>query len=101
MEALADKYLAIALRFLVGEDVEGVEGGHVPLFLCDDWQQVVNAMPTFGGSGLVQEVPPEGQEAAAPLELSSDDSHGGEEEDEEEEERDSEATTKETGEKSP
>ena len=50
-------------------------------------------MPTFDESGMVPEVPPEGQEAATPVELSSDDSHGGEEEDEEEEERDSEETT--------
>ena len=35
--ALADEDLAAALRFLVGEDVEGREGPPVPLFLRDDW----------------------------------------------------------------
>ena len=58
-------------------------------------------MPTFDGRGLVPEVPPEGQEATAPVELSSDDSRGGGEEDEEEEERESESTAEGTGETSP
>ena len=58
-------------------------------------------MPTFDGRGLVPEVPPEGQEATAPVELSSDDSRGGGEEDEEEEECNSEATAEGTGETSP
>ena len=57
-EALADEDLATALRFLVGEDVEGLEGAYVPLFLRENWQQVVEAMPTFDRSGLVSEVPP-------------------------------------------
>ena len=57
--------------------MEGLEGAHVPLFLREDWQQVVGAMLAFNGSGLVSGVPPEGQEAAAPVELSSDDSHEG------------------------
>ena len=43
----------------------------------------------------------QGQAATTTVELSSGDSDGGEEDDEEEEERDSEATTKETGENSP
>ena len=31
----------------------------VPLFLRDDWEQVVNAMPTFNGEGLVPAAAPE------------------------------------------
>ena len=59
-EALADEDLTAALRFLVGEDVEGLEGAPVPLFLRADLEQVVDAMPTFDGNGLVPAVPPEG-----------------------------------------
>ena len=58
-------------------------------------------MPTFDGRGLVPAVPPEGQGATAPVEVSSDDSRGGGEEDEEEEERNSEATAEGTGQTSP
>ena len=36
--ALADEDLTAALRFLVGEDVEGPEGAPIPLFLCDNWE---------------------------------------------------------------
>ena len=92
--ALADEELVAALRLLVGDDVEGLEGAPAPLFLRDNWQQVVDAMPTFDGPGLVPAVPPVAQEATAPVEVSSGDSRGGGEEDEEEEERNSEATTK-------
>ena len=37
-EALADEDVSAALRFLVGEDVEGLEGALVPLFLRDNSQ---------------------------------------------------------------
>lgn len=43
-EALADEDLTRPLRFLVGEDVEGLAGAPVPLLLHDDWQRVVAAM---------------------------------------------------------
>ena len=59
-----------------------------PLFLHEDWEQVVDAMPTFDGRGLVLAVPPVAQGATAPVEVSSSDSRRGGEEDEEEEERD-------------
>ena len=77
------------------------KGAPVPLFFRNDWERVVEAMPTFDGDGLVPAEAPEGQAAVAMVDLSFDDSGGGEEEEDEEEERDSEATTEETGEASP
>ena len=85
-EALADEDLTAALRFLVGEDVASPEGAPVPLFLRDDWELVVSAMPTFNGDGLVPAEAPEDLAAMATVDLSSDDSDRGEEEDKEEEE---------------
>ena len=34
--ALADEDLVAALRLLVGDDLEGLEGAPAPLFLCQD-----------------------------------------------------------------
>ena len=45
-EALTDEDLTAALHSLVGGDVASPVGAPVPLFLRDDWEQVVNAMPT-------------------------------------------------------
>ena len=59
-EALADEDLIAALCFLVGEDVASPEGAPVPLLLRDDWQRVVDTMPTFDGDGLVPTEAPEG-----------------------------------------
>nr|XP_020193175.1 MAP7 domain-containing protein 1-like [Aegilops tauschii subsp. strangulata] len=42
-----------------------------PLFLHEDWEQVVDAMPTFDGRGLVLAVPPVAQGATAPVEVAS------------------------------
>ena len=86
LDTLNDEDLTTALRFLVGEDVAGPVDALVPLFLCDDWERVVDTMSTFGGVGLVPAEDPEGQAATATVNLSSDDSGAGEEEDEEEEE---------------
>lgn len=100
--ALADEDLTAALRFLVGEDVASPEGAPVPLFLHDNWERVVDTMPTFDGVGLVPAEAPEGQAATTMVDLSSDDFGRGEEEDEEEEEeRDAEATIEGMGETSP
>ena len=75
-EALADEDLTAALRFLVGEDVASPKGAPVHLFLCDDWERVVDTMPTFDGDGLVMTEAPEGQAAMANVELPSGDSEG-------------------------
>ena len=53
-EALADEDLAAALHSLVGKVVLSLEGTPVPLFLCDDWELVVSAMPTFNGGVVLQ-----------------------------------------------
>ena len=101
-DALADEDLTACLRFLVGEDVANPEGAPVPLFLRDNWERVVDTMPTFDGVGLVPAEAPEGQAATATVSVSSGDPGGGEVEDEEEdEEHDSEATFEGTGETSP
>ena len=52
-KALTDEDLTTALHSLVGGDVASPVGAPVPLFLRDDWEQVVNSMPTFNGEGLV------------------------------------------------
>ena len=59
--ALADEDLAAALRLLVGNDQEYPAGAPAPLFLRPDMAQVVAAMPTFNGRGLVPPVPPVAQ----------------------------------------
>src|SRR3954470_6963334 len=45
--ALGDEDLAAVLQSLVGGDVARVEGSLTPLFLRDDWEQVVESMPAF------------------------------------------------------
>ena len=101
-EALTDENLVAALNSLVGGDVAKSVGAPVPLFLHDDWEKVVNAMPTFNGEGLVPAEAPEDLAALAMVNVSSDDSSGSEEEEEEEEEElDSEATGEESGESFP
>src|SRR3954469_19918219 len=44
--ALAGEDLAAVLQSLVGGDVARLEGAPMPLFLRDDWEQVVESMPT-------------------------------------------------------
>ena len=97
--ALADEELAATLLLLVGDDQEYPPSSPVPLFLRKDRAQVVAAMPTFDGRGLVPPAPRVVRGATTPVDVSSGDSRrgGGEEEDEE---RNSEATPKGTGETS-
>src|SRR3954465_12109968 len=85
--ALGDEDLAAVLQSLVGGEVARLEGAPTPLFLRDDWEQLVESMPVFNGDGPVPVPAPEGL-----VDVSSGDS--GEEEDEEEREKglDSEAT---------
>ena len=85
-EALTDEYLVAALHSLVGGDVAKPVGAPVPLFLRDDWEQVVNAMPTFNGEGLVPAVAPEDLAALAMVDVSSGSSSESKEEEEAEEE---------------
>src|SRR3954466_8606207 len=91
-EALGDEDLAAVLQSLVGGEVARLEGAPTPLFLRDDWEQVVESMPVFNGDGPVPAEAPEG-----PVDVSSDDS--GEEEDGREREKgpESEATDGESG----
>ena len=64
-----------------------LEGAPTPLFLRDDWEQVVESMPVFNGDGLVpMETPGES------VDVSSDDSNEEEEGGEREKGPDSEAT---------
>ena len=70
-EALTDENLVTALHSLVGGDVASPKGAPVPLFLRDDWEQVVNAMPTFNGEGLVPAAAPEDLAVLATMNLSS------------------------------
>ena len=86
-EAFPDEELAAALRLLVGDDQEYPPSAFVPLFRRKDGAQVVAAMPTFDGRGLVPPAPPAVPAATAPVEVSSDDSRK-EEEEEEDQERD-------------
>ena len=57
--ALADGDLAAVLQSLVGGDVARLEGAPTPLFLRDDWEQVVESMPVFNGDGPVPMETPE------------------------------------------
>ena len=101
-EALADEDLVAALHSLVGGDVASPVGAPIPLFLRDDWEQVVNSMPTFNGEGLVPAEAPEDLAALAMVDVSSGSSSGSEREEEvEEEESDSEATGEESRESFP
>ena len=45
---LADEDLAAVLQSLVGGNVARLEGAPTPLFLRDDWEQVVESMPVVG-----------------------------------------------------
>src|SRR3954463_6673180 len=78
--AVGDEDVTAVLQSLVGGDVAGLEDAPAPLFLRDDWKQVVKSMPVFNGDGLVPVVAPEGA-----VDVSSGDSNGegGEEEREE------------------
>src|SRR4051812_1301600 len=67
--ALGDGDLAAVLQSLVGGDVARLEGAPTPLFLHDDWEQVVESMPAFNGDGPVPAEAPVG-----PVDVSSDDS---------------------------
>ena len=64
----------------------------MPLFLREDWEQVVNSMPAFNRDGPVPAEVPEDLVALATVNVSSGDSSREEEEEEQEEEPDSEAT---------
>ena len=67
--ALAYGDLGAVLQSLVGGDVARLEGAPMPLFLRDDWEQVVESMPVFNGDGPVPaETPKE------PVDVPSDDS---------------------------
>ena len=79
--ALGDEDLAMVLQSLVGGEVARLEGAPTPLFLRDDWEQVVESMPVFNGDGPVPVVAPEGL-----VDVSSGDS--GKEEGEEDDGRD-------------
>ena len=57
-EALSGEELTATLRLLVGDDQEYPSNAPVPLFLHKDRAQVVAAMPTFYGRGLVPAAPP-------------------------------------------
>lgn len=101
-EALTDEDLTAALHSLVGEDVASPVGTPVPLFLHDDWEQVMNAMPTFNGEGLVPAAAPEDLAVLATVNLSSGSSSGEKgEEEAEEEASDSEETGEDWGESFP
>ena len=70
--------------------------------LRDDWEQVVNSMPTFNGEGLVPAEALEDLAALAMVDVSSGSSSESEREEEaEEEESDSEATGEESRESFP
>ena len=47
-------------------------GAPVPLFLYDDWEEVVNTMPTFNGEGLVPAEAPEGLAALVGFRVPAD-----------------------------
>ena len=98
--ALADEELASALRLLVGDDQEYLPRITAPLFLREEGMQVVAAMPTFDGRGLVPPASPMAWGSMTLVEVSLGDSlrGGGEEEDEE---HDSEAALEGAGETSP
>src|SRR3954463_9494072 len=85
--ALGNEDLATVLQYLVGGEVARLEGAPAPLFLRDDWKQVVESMPVFNGDGPVPAVAHEGL-----VDVSSGDPSGEEGEEEREEGPDSEAT---------
>ena len=67
--ASADEDLAAVLQSLVGGDVARLEGAPTPLFLREDWEQVVGSMPVFNGDGPMPVEAPEDL-----VDVSSDDS---------------------------
>ena len=75
--ALTDEELVVALHLLVGDDQEYPSSATVPLFLRKDRAQVVAAMPTFDGHGLVLAAPPVVRGATALVDVSLGDSRGG------------------------
>src|SRR3954463_4910807 len=85
--ALGEEDVTAVLQSLVGGEVARLEGAPTPLFLRDDWEQVVESMPVFNGDGLVPVVAPEEL-----VDVSSGDSSGGAGEEEREGGPDSEAT---------
>ena len=64
-----------------------MEGAPKPLFLRDDWEQVVESMPVFNGDGLVPVAASEGL-----VDVPSGDSNKEENKEEQEKGPDSEAT---------
>ena len=64
-----------------------MEGAPKPLFLRDDWEQVVKSMPVFNGDGLMPVAAFEG-----PVDVPSGDSSKEEDKEEREKGPDSEAT---------
>src|SRR4051812_31391346 len=67
--AVGEEDVTAVLQFLVGGEVARLEGVPSPLFLRDNWEQVVKSMPVFNGDGLVPVAAPEG-----PVDVSSGDS---------------------------
>ena len=61
------------------------EGAPIPMFIRDDWELVVNAMPTFNSEGLVPAAAPEDLAVLAMVNLSSGSSSGEKAEEEAEE----------------
>src|SRR4051812_31226636 len=85
--AVGEEDLTAVLQSLVGGEVARLEGAPAPLFLRNDWKQVVKSMPVFNGDGPVPVVAPEGL-----VDVSSGDSSGVGGEEEREEGPDCEAT---------
>src|SRR3954469_14807691 len=85
--AVGEEDVTAVLQSLVGGEAAGLESAPSPLFLRDDWEQVVESMPVFNGDGLVPVVAPEDL-----VNVSSGDSSGDGGEEEQEAGPDSEAT---------
>src|SRR4051812_25527742 len=85
--AVGEEDVTVVLQSLVGGEAALPEGVPSPLFLRDDWEQVVESMPVFNGDGLVPVVAPEDL-----VNVSSGDSSGDGGEEEQEAGPDSEAT---------
>ena len=77
--ALADGDLAAVLQSLVGGNVARLEGAPTPLFLRDDWEQVVESMSIFNGDGPVPMETP-GESVDVSSDDSSEEEEGGERE---------------------
>src|SRR4051812_24091123 len=85
--AVGEEDVTAILQSLVGGEVARLEGAPSPLFLRDDWEQVVKSMLVFNGDGLVPVVAPEEL-----VDVSSGDSSGDGGKEEREGGPDSEAT---------